>query len=135
MIDLHIKYRPKRVGQLVGNDAVVHVLKKYLDNGHWPHAFLITGEAGSGKTTTARLIAKYTKCSGQGIVEQDAGVLSGVDSIRELVARVTFPSLSKTGNVCIILDECHAISKQGWNALLKTLEEPPRHGLFYTLHD
>lgn len=127
MQPLHIKYRPTSLEEVVGQSAVVKSLKAVLtDKKNIPHSFLFTGPAGCGKTTLARLIAKELKVRDVNILERDAATHTGIDSMREIKEYVVSETLIGTKRM-LILDECHALSKQAWQSLLKVVEEPPSH--------
>ena len=149
------KYRPQSFDALIGQDAVVQTLANAIKRDRLAHAFLLTGVRGVGKTTTARLIAKALNCigpDGEGqptidpcgvcepckaiaegrhidVVEMDAASHTGVDDIREIIDAVRYSAVSARYKVYII-DEVHMLSKNAFNALLKTLEEPPPHVKF-----
>jgi DNA polymerase-3 subunit gamma/tau len=149
------KYRPQTFDQLIGQDAMVKTLANAIERGRIAHAFLLTGVRGVGKTSTARLVAKALNCigpDGQGqptiqpcgvcencraiaegrhidVVEMDAASHTGVDDIREIIDAVRYASVSARYKIYII-DEVHMLSKSAFNALLKTLEEPPEHVKF-----
>jgi DNA polymerase-3 subunit gamma/tau len=149
------KYRPQTFAQLIGQDAMVKTLANAIERGRIAHAFLLTGVRGVGKTSTARLIAKALNCigpDGQGgptitpcnvcepcraiaegrhidVIEMDAASHTGVEDIREIIDAVRYASVSARFKIYII-DEVHILSKNAFNALLKTLEEPPEHVKF-----
>ncbi len=149
------KYRPQSFRQLIGQDAMVTTLGNAIKRGRLAHAFLLTGVRGVGKTSTARLIAKALNCigpDGQGgptidpcgvcepcraiaegrhidVIEIDAASNNGVDSVREMTEAVRYSAVSARFKIYII-DEVHMMSTPAFNALLKTLEEPPAHVKF-----
>lgn len=148
-------YRPQRLSELVGQDALVRTLTNAFASGRLAHAFLLTGIRGVGKTTTARIIAKALNCEGpdgQGgrtpepcgvcgpcraieaqnaidVVELDAATHTGVDNMRDLLASVRYGPTALRTKVYIV-DEVHMLSASAFAALLKTLEEPPAHTKF-----
>jgi DNA polymerase III subunit gamma/tau len=149
------KYRPQTFAELIGQDAMVQTLGNAIKRDRLAHAFLMTGVRGVGKTSTARLIAKALNCigpDGQGgptiapcgvcepcvaiaegrhidVIEMDAASHTGVDDVREIIEAVRYASVSARYKIYII-DEVHMLSKNAFNALLKTLEEPPGHVKF-----
>ena len=149
------KYRPQTFGELIGQDAMVKTLGNAIERNRIAHAFLLTGVRGVGKTSTARLVAKALNCvgpDGQGgptiepcgicepcvaiaegrhidVIEMDAASHTGVDDVREIIEAVRYASVSARYKIYII-DEVHMLSKNAFNALLKTLEEPPEHVKF-----
>ena len=149
------KYRPQTFHELIGQDAMVQTLANAIARGRIAHAFLLTGVRGVGKTSTARLVAKALNCigpDGQGgptiepcglcehcvaiaegrhidVIEMDAASHTGVDDVREIIEAVRYASVSARYKIYII-DEVHMLSKSAFNALLKTLEEPPEHVKF-----
>jgi len=144
------KWRPKRFAELVGQEHVVRALCNALDSGRVHHAFLFTGTRGVGKTTIARIFAKSLNCE-QGssadpcgqcsvcldidagryadLLEIDAASNTGVDDVRELIENAQYLPSRGTYKVYLI-DEVHMLSRAAFNALLKTLEEPPEHVKF-----
>ncbi|MCR4378431.1 MAG: DNA polymerase III subunit gamma/tau [Rhodospirillales bacterium] len=149
------KYRPTDFNTLIGQDALVRTLTNAIQSGRLAHAFMLTGVRGVGKTTTARIIARALNCigpDGKGgetaqpcgvcdncraisedrhidVMEMDAASRTGVDDIREIIEGVRFKPVNARYKVYII-DEVHMLSKNAFNALLKTLEEPPEHVKF-----
>jgi DNA polymerase-3 subunit gamma/tau len=126
---LYRKYRPKDFTEVLGQEHIVKVLQSSIDLGHISHAYIFSGSRGTGKTSVARIFAKEIGTSANDIYEIDAASNTGVDNIRDLNESVnTLPFESKYK--VYILDEAHMLSKGAWNALLKTLEEPPAHVIF-----
>lgn len=149
------KYRPQNFDELIGQDALVRTLKNAITTGRIAHAFMLTGVRGVGKTTTARIIAKalnYTGADGKSgattgdtadcalcraiaedrhpdVIEMDAASRTGVDDIREILDGVRYAPTEARYKIYVI-DEVHMLSKNAFNALLKTLEEPPPHVKF-----
>ncbi len=126
---LYRTYRPSSWSEVIGQDQVVTALKESIDNGRPSHAYLFSGTRGTGKTTTARILARALKTADEDIYEIDAASNRGIDDIRELREHVSVLPFSSPFKVYII-DEVHMLSKDAWNALLKTLEEPPKHVIF-----
>ena len=147
---LALKYRPKNFKELIGQDIMVETITNSIKLNKLPNAYLLTGIRGIGKTTTARLIAKAINCNknfiqgekcNQGeychceeisnskhldVLEMDAASRTGIDDVRELIESSKYNPTSAKYKI-IILDEVHMLSKQAFNGLLKTLEEPPPH--------
>ena len=146
------KYRPFNFDGLIGQQAMVRTLSNAIDAGRLAHAFILTGVRGVGKTSTARIIAKALNCTGHDgptitpcgecdqcvsiaesrhvdVLEMDAASRTGVDDIREIIEGVRYAPVSARYKIYII-DEVHMLSKNAFNALLKTLEEPPEHVKF-----
>lgn len=149
------KYRPQTFEDLLGQDALVQTLTNAIQNNRLHHAYILTGIRGVGKTTTARLIARAINCTGVDgkggptihpcgecenckaiaadrhidVIELDAASKTGVDDMREILDGVRYKPTMARYKVYII-DEVHMLSKSAFNALLKTLEEPPSHVMF-----
>ncbi len=144
------KYRPQSFGEMTGQEHVVRTLSNALKSGHVAHAFLFTGPRGVGKTTAARLVAKCLNCvngptaapcgvcapcveiaGGRSVdvIEIDAASNNGVDNVRDIVEAVKYRPARDRFKVFVV-DEVHMLSTGAFNALLKTLEEPPEHVVF-----
>lgn len=149
------QYRPQKLSELVGQDILVKTLAQGIERNRLPHAFLLHGIRGVGKTTTARILAKALNClgeNGQGgptpdpcgicdsckaisedrhmdVLEMDAASRTGVDDVREVIEAARYKAVNGRYKIYII-DEVHMLSKSAFNALLKTLEEPPPHVKF-----
>ncbi len=128
-IALYRKYRPEGWGDVVGQDHIVKAISGALESGKIAHAYLLCGPRGTGKTTIARIIARELGTSVNDIYELDAASNRGIDDVRNIKENVgTMPFDSKYK--VYILDEVHMFTKDAWNALLKTIEEPPKHVIF-----
>lgn len=126
---LYRKYRPGKFSEVLGQDHITSVLSGSIKLGRISHAYLFAGSRGTGKTSIARIFAKDIGTSANDIYEIDAASNTGVDDIRSLndsVSTLPFESKYKV----YIIDEVHMLSKSAFNALLKTLEEPPAHVIF-----
>lgn len=126
---LYRKYRPQKFKEVIGQDHIVRVLEGAISLGNISHAYLFSGSRGTGKTSIARIFAREVGTAPEDLYEMDAASRTGVDDIRELNESVyTLPYRSRYK--VYIIDEAHMLSKSAWNALLKTLEEPPKHVIF-----
>lgn len=149
------KYRPQTFADMIGQEALVRTLTNAIQSGRLAHAFMLTGVRGVGKTTSARIVARALNCIGTDgtggptpepcgvcdpcvaiaadrhpdVIEMDAASRTGVDDIREIIDGVRYKPISARYKIYII-DEVHMLSKNAFNALLKTLEEPPDHTKF-----
>lgn len=126
---LYRSYRPQTFAEVRGQGQVTDVLQKALKNKKIAHAYLFCGGRGTGKTTVARILARELGVSPKDIYEIDAATNRGIDDIRELregVYAMPFESPYKF----YIIDEAHMLTREAWNAFLKTLEEPPAHAIF-----
>lgn len=146
---LYRAYRPETFEEILGQEHIVKILKNQIETGSVSHAYLFCGTRGTGKTTTARILAKAVNCLSEGqkpcgtcphcaaikngsfmdVIEIDAASNNGVENIRELRESVKYPPAVGRKKVYII-DEVHMLSSGAFNALLKTLEEPPEHVMF-----
>ncbi|MBI2086684.1 MAG: DNA polymerase III subunit gamma/tau [Candidatus Zambryskibacteria bacterium] len=126
---LYRKYRPQEFKDVIGQEHIVKVLEGAVSFGNVSHAYLFSGSRGTGKTSLARILARAIGTSPNDLVEMDAASQTGVDDIRNLNESVyTLPYESRFK--VYIIDEAHMLSKQAWNAFLKTLEEPPSYVVF-----
>jgi len=128
-ISLYRKYRPKTFKDLIGQDHIASVLLASLKSGKVGHAYLFFGSRGTGKTSVARIFANELKVTDRDIYEIDAASNRGIDDIRELRENVRALPFESPYKVYIV-DEVHMLTKEAFNALLKTLEEPPAHVVF-----
>lgn len=126
---LYRKYRPQSWEEVIGQEHVVRTLTNALKLGRISHAYLFAGPRGTGKTTIARLLAKSLGANDLDLIEIDAASNRGIDEIRELRDGIKFAPTAGQYKVFII-DEVHQLTKEAFNALLKTLEEPPAHAIF-----
>lgn len=132
---LYRKYRSKSLDEIVGQTHITEILSRAISSGHINHAYLLTGPRGVGKTSIARILAHqinklpYTSDTNLDIIEIDAASNNGVDDVRDLREKVTIAPVAANKKIYII-DEVHMLSKPAFNALLKTLEEPPEHVVF-----
>lgn len=146
---LYRKYRPNTFEGVVGQEHITTILKNQVETGHTSHAYLFSGTRGTGKTSTAKILAKAVNClhpidgepcneceacciapdANVDIIELDAASNNGVDDMRSLIEKAVFAPVRMKKKVYII-DEAHMLSGAAFNALLKTLEEPPTHVMF-----
>ena len=126
---LYRTYRPSKWSEVIGQDHIVSALRDSTEAKHISHAYLFSGSRGTGKTSVARILANSLETNDEDIYEIDAASNRGIDDIRELREHVSVSPFSSAYKVYII-DEVHMLSKDAWNALLKTLEEPPKHVIF-----
>ena len=126
---LYRKYRPQNFKEVKGQEHIVSVLENEAKTGKIAHAYIFAGSRGTGKTSLARIFAKALGVNSEDIYEIDAASNRGIDEIREIRDAVhSYPYSSKYK--IYILDEAHMLTKDAWNAFLKTLEEPPEHVIF-----
>lgn len=147
-MSLYRKYRPKTFAEVVGQDHIVQTLERAVERKEIAHAYLFSGSRGTGKTSLARILARHLLTQGiadevtsrniqKGIddgnivdlLEIDAASNRGIDDIRDIIEKIQFPPIIARAKVYII-DEVHMLTKEAFNALLKTLEEPPEYAYF-----
>ena len=129
--ELYRKYRPTLWKDVIGQPAAVAELRGFLEGGNLPHALLLSGRSGVGKTTLARIVALHKmKCDPNEYYEMNMADNRGIDTVRDLESRIrTRPMLGD--QKVFFLDECHMLTKEAANAMLKMLEEPPDHTYFF----
>lgn len=128
-VALYTKYRPQSFAQVLGQDHITDVLADSIKMGKLAHAYLFTGSRGTGKTSVARIFAREIGTTDRDLFEIDAASNNSVENVRDLTESVNVLPFDSKYKV-YILDEVHMLSKSAFNALLKTLEEPPRHVIF-----
>ena len=150
-VALYRKYRPSRFSEVRGQDAIVRSLQNQVRSGKIGHAFLFSGTRGTGKTSLAKILARAVNCTNSqdgepcgecpscraaleqrsmNIIEIDAASNNGVDNIRTIREEVAYPPADGSRYKVYIIDEVHMLSQSAYNALLKTLEEPPEYAMF-----
>lgn len=151
MTTLARKHRPAKLEDLLGQEALVRVMTAAIENDKIAQAYILTGVRGVGKTTTARIIARSVNCAegptltpcgscqscteiagdhSLDVIELDAASRNGVQDMRDLIENIGYAPMTKGARKIYIIDEAHMLSTSAWNALLKTLEEPPAHVIF-----
>lgn len=123
-LPLITRYRPTDFAEVVGHEQAMAGLRRAIQGTSTPHSYLFTGPSGVGKTTLARILARELQAE---IHEIDAASNNGVDQMRELIDFSKHMAFTETGRRLAIVDECHMLSRNAWNAILKLLEDPPDH--------
>lgn len=129
LTELYKKYRPQLLDEVVGNDSLKATLRAYVKSGTTPHFILLTGPSGNGKTTIARILARGLKISQQDYLELNCACDNGIDMTRNLRDKAPLSPMNSPARM-IVVDECHQLTKQAQEGLLKLLEDTPSH-LYY----
>jgi len=127
-MSLHTKYRPPTFNYVQGHEEIIESLEEVIDAGR-AKSFIFTGVSGVGKTTLARILANKFADDAQvtNIIEIDAATNNGVEQVRNIAKNSMFKAIGKSNTKSIIMDEAHMLTKSAWAALLKPIEEPPKH--------
>ena len=128
-MELYKKYRPKKLEQMIGQDSIVKSLQNKIKRNKIPHSILFTGPSGCGKTTLARILRRSLKCHKYEFKEINTADFRGIDTIRKIRRHMSLAPLRGNCKVWVI-DECHKLSNDAQNALLKILEDTPNHVFF-----
>ncbi len=127
---LHTKYRPKTFDDVVGHTTIIKSLRDVIKR-KGSQTFLFCGPSGVGKTTLARISARAAGCLDANVTEVDAASRTGVDDMRAIQEMLRYKPLGQGSKRAIVLDECHSLSKNAWQSLLKITEEPPEHAFWF----
>ena len=128
---MHVRYRPTAFDEVLGQGNVAHSMEAALRSGD-SRAFLLSGPSGCGKTTLSRIGAHFIGCSPENVIEIDAATHTGVDDVRALQEVLSFIPFGENTNRAVIVDECHRLSANARDSLLKVIEEPPE-GVYWFL--
>ena len=127
--ELYLRYRPSIFKRMLGQNKAVKMLDGMIKNGRIPHALLLTGPSGTGKTTAARILARKLGCGDNDFTEINAAKLRGIDTIREIDQRVGLAPMFGKCRIWLV-DECHKMTSEAQTAILKLLEDTPNHAYF-----
>ncbi len=128
-VELYKQYRPKKLAEVIGQERAVKVLTTHLESNSLPHSILLSGPSGCGKTTIARILKTHLECGDGDWHELNCADFRGIDMVRDIRTRLNL--LPMFGKVRIwLIDECHQLTKDAQNGLLKMLEDTPRHVFF-----
>lgn len=126
----HLKYRPTNLRDVLGQPDVVRSVERAIKDRSRQHTYFFFGPGGTGKTTLARIVAAAFGVPDSSVVEVDGASTRGIDDMRALTANLRYAGFGTAPNKAIIVDECHQLSKDAWDSLLKATEEPPEHVFF-----
>ena len=129
MESLSVKYRPKEFQDVIGQNSIVKILERQLELNEYKNCYLFCGPSGCGKTTIARIFSNKINGGVGSPIEIDAASNNGVDNVKSIVAEASERSISGKYKIYII-DECHSLTNQAWQAFLKCIEEPPTYSIF-----
>lgn len=129
MSELYKTYRPRTLKGIVGQDGAVASLQRFIEKQNIPHCILLTGPSGCGKTTIGRILKTHLDCGDADYLEINSADFKGIDTIREIRRSVNLAPISGSTRIWLI-DECHKLTNDAQNALLKMLEDTPRHVYF-----
>ena len=129
MQSLAIKYRPQKFNEVCSQTSIIRILSRQIDMNLFKNSYLFCGSSGCGKTTVARIFAAEINKSKGSPIEIDAASNNGVDNVKQIIKSASERSLDSEYKIYII-DECHALTSQAWQAFLKCIEEPPRYTIF-----
>lgn len=129
MQSLATKYRPQKFEDVCEQSSIIKILKRQLDLGEFKNTYLFCGASGCGKTTVARIFANEINKHIGSPIEIDGASNNGVDNVKAIIKSATERSLESEYKI-VIMDECHALTNQAWQAFLKTIEEPPKYTIF-----
>ena len=128
-MSLPVKYRPKEFSDVSSQKSIIKILEKQIETKQFVNCYLFSGPSGTGKTTIARILADKINSGLGEPIEIDAASNNGVDNVRLIIDQSDQRSLDSEYKVYIV-DECHMLTNQAWNALLKLIEEPPKYTIF-----
>lgn len=129
MISLSVKYRPTKFNDVSSQTSIIRILSRQIDTNTFKNAYLFCGSSGCGKTTIARIFANEINKYQGNPIEIDAASNNGVDNVKQIIKSASERSLDSEYKIYII-DECHALTSQAWQAFLKCIEEPPKYTVF-----